>query len=60
MTFELPPKDRAPSSARVINLWLRDAQNLTGVAERRIGWLLASTIAVAALQRALGPDKQPM
>lgn len=30
------------------------------MAERRIGWLLASTVAVAALQRALGPDQQPL
>lgn len=60
MTAELPAKDRTPTSARVLNLWLRDAQNLTGVGERRIGWLLASTVAVAALQRALGEDGKPL
>lgn len=60
MTTELPAKDREPASARVLNVWLRDAQNLTGVAERRIGWLLASTVTVAALQRALGEDGQPL
>lgn len=41
-------------------MWLRDAQTRTGVGEKRIGWLLASTVAVAALQRALGADEEPL
>jgi Nucleotidyl transferase AbiEii toxin, Type IV TA system len=60
MTAELPPKERTATSARVLNLWLRDAQRISGVGEKRIGWLLASTVAVAALQRALGVDQQPL
>ncbi len=36
MTSELPAKDRNPTSVRVLNSWLRDAQKLTGVAERRM------------------------
>lgn len=54
MTADLPDKQRTPISARVLNNWLRDAQNQTGVGEGRLGWLLASTVAVAALQRRSG------
>lgn len=60
MTAQLPDKDRTPISARVLNNWLRDAQRQTGVGEGRLGWILASTIVVAALQRALGEDQQPL
>lgn len=60
MTSELPDRQRTPISARVLNTWLRDAQIQTGVGEKRIGWLLASTVAVAAMQRALGTDQQPL
>lgn len=60
MTAQLPDKDRTPASARVLNMWLRDAQTRTGIGEKRIGWLLASTVAVAALQRAAGDDQQPL
>lgn len=64
MTADLPDKPRTPISARVLNNWLRDAQNQTGVGEGRLGWLLASTVAVAvavaALQRAIGNDQQPL
>ncbi|MPM30644.1 hypothetical protein SDC9_77194 [bioreactor metagenome] len=54
MTAELPDKDRTPASAKVLNSWLRDAQKQTGVGEGRIGWILASTVAVASL-----PPQQP-
>ena len=60
MTAELPDRQRSPISARVLNTWLREAQTKTGVGEKRIGWLLASTVAVAALQRAIGSDHQPL
>lgn len=60
MTAEFPDRQRIPGSARVLNNWLRDAQNQTGVAEGRIGWLLASTVVVAARQRTLGNDQRPL
>ena len=60
MTAELPDRQRSPGSARVLNTWLREAQTKTGVGEKRIGWLLASTVAVAGLQRAIGFDHQPL
>lgn len=60
MTADLPDRQRTPVSARALNMWLRDAQTRTGVGEKRIGWLLAATVAVAALQRALGADEEPL
>lgn len=60
MTDHLPDRPREPVSARALNSWLRDAQTRTGIGEKRIGWLLASTVAVAALQRAVGADQEPL
>ena len=57
---DLPDKDRRPSSAAVLNRWVQDARKLAGGTGDRTGWILASTIVVAALQRALGPDGDPL
>jgi len=58
--FDLPDKSRPVPSVRALNTWLADAERDTGVTAKRVGWLVASTIVVAALQRALGDDQQPM
>ncbi|QLQ11555.1 MAG: nucleotidyl transferase AbiEii/AbiGii toxin family protein [Nocardioidaceae bacterium] len=50
---DLPEKDRTPRSARVLDGWVRDAQKLVGSRGERVGWILASTIVAAALQREL-------
>ena len=59
MTAELPDRQRSPISARVLNTWLREAQTkpVSREADRLV---LASTVAVAALQRAIGSDHQPL
>ncbi|TFD49824.1 hypothetical protein E3T55_10745 [Cryobacterium frigoriphilum] len=57
---DLPDKDRRPSSAAMLNRWVQDAQKLAGGTGARTGWILASTIVVAALQRTLGPDGDPL
>lgn len=56
----LPEKDRTPASARVLEQWVHQASAALGANAARTGWILASTIVVAALQRALGPDHQPL
>ena len=58
--FDLPDKKRPLPSVRALEKWLNDAERDTGVAPKRLGWLVASTIVVAALQRALGDDRQPV
>jgi hypothetical protein len=50
---DLPKKDRFPKSARILDGWVRDAQKLIGSRGERVGWILASTIVAAALQREL-------
>ena len=60
MSFVLPVKTRPLPSVRSLNTWVRDAVRLTGLQERRVGWMLASTVVIAALQRALGSDGAPL
>ncbi|ALJ19733.1 nucleotidyl transferase AbiEii/AbiGii toxin family protein [Microbacterium sp. No. 7] len=56
----LPGKDRTPASARVLEQWVHQASAVIGTNVARTGWILASTIVVAVLQRALGHDQQPL
>jgi hypothetical protein len=49
----LKPKDKSPSSARVLHTWIAQAQDRLGSAGPRLGWLVAATVITAALQRAV-------
>lgn len=51
----LRPKDKEPRTASVLNGWVNQAEKHLGVdaAGGRLGWLIASTVVVAALQRAV-------
>ncbi|MDR2565912.1 MAG: nucleotidyl transferase AbiEii/AbiGii toxin family protein [Bifidobacteriaceae bacterium] len=49
----LRPKDKRPNSARVLNAWITQAQERLGSGGSRLGWLVASTVVTAALQRAV-------
>ena len=60
MIYDLPSEDRPVPSARQLDQWMRDAQELTGGTEQRIGWVLASTVVIAALQRVAGADGRPL
>ncbi|MDR1442994.1 MAG: nucleotidyl transferase AbiEii/AbiGii toxin family protein [Bifidobacteriaceae bacterium] len=55
----LPDKDRPVPSVQALEKWVHDAERLTGVAAKRLGWLVASTVVAAALQRAVGGDAMP-
>lgn len=57
---ELPTKDRTASSGAILDKWVSDAEQLMPHTNTRIGWLLSSTILVAALQRELANDDQPL
>jgi len=58
--YDLLREPRPVPSARQLDQWVRDARELTGGAEQRIGWVLASTVVIAALQRILGHDGRPL
>lgn len=55
----LPIRDKEPTSKRVLDQWISHAAQKTGAAERRVGWLVASNIVIAALQRTMHIDGNP-
>lgn len=54
----LKPKTNHPVSARVLNTWIAQAEGQLGDEARggRLGWLVASSVAIAAVQRALDAE----
>lgn len=58
----LAPKTKAPVSAAVLNKWIAQAEGALGLGGKggRLGWLVASTVAIAAVQRALDVDGRQM
>ncbi|MDR1152969.1 MAG: nucleotidyl transferase AbiEii/AbiGii toxin family protein [Bifidobacteriaceae bacterium] len=49
----LKPKDKDPRSARVLNAWITQAEDKLSSSGGRLGWLIASAVVTAALQRAV-------
>lgn len=49
----LPERGKEPASTRVLDTWIIQAQEKLGMDAGRLGWLIASTVVVAALQRAV-------
>lgn len=50
---ELEDRRKVPHSTDVLNRWVNQAQAAVGVEAAVLGWLVASSVVVAALQRAL-------
>lgn len=57
---ELQPKDKAPHSARVLNTWIAMAERQLASDGGRLGWLVASTVATAALQQTVDAGGTPL
>lgn len=50
----LKPREKPPTSARVLDTWIVQAERAIGSEQSgRLGWLVASTVITAALQRAV-------
>ncbi|MGO3084598.1 hypothetical protein [Ancrocorticia populi] len=51
----LKPKDKQPVSAKVLNSWIVQAEPTLGDEAKggRLGWLIASSVGIAAVQRAI-------
>ena len=51
----LKPKDKQPASAKVLNSWIVQAEPTLGDEAKggRLGWLIASSVGIAAVQRAI-------
>ena len=54
----LTPKTKQPASAAVLNQWIAQAEGKLGQDARggRLGWLVASSVAIACVQRAIDAD----
>ncbi|MGH8968709.1 MAG: nucleotidyl transferase AbiEii/AbiGii toxin family protein [Actinomycetes bacterium] len=54
----LKPKTKEPVSTKVLNTWIAQAEGKLGDEARggRLGWLIASSVAIAAVQRAIDTD----
>lgn len=54
----LAPKAKQPVSATVLNKWIAQAEGKLGQEAKggRLGWLIASSVAIAAVQRAIDAD----
>ena len=58
----LPPKTKQPNSAAVLTKWIALAESQVGPdgTSGRLGWLVASSVAIAAVQRAVDAEgRQP-
>lgn len=49
-------RGKEPNSASVLNAWVTHAQQEVGLEQSQLGWLIASTVGIAALQRAIDAD----
>ena len=56
----LPAKTKLPNSANVLDNWITQAESKLGGTKGRLGWLVASTVVTAALQRAVDEQGQPL
>lgn len=58
---DLKPKAKPLASASILALWVTHAEKALDVpaAGGRMGWLVASTVVIAALQRAVDSDGTP-
>lgn len=56
----LKPKDKQPTSATVLNNWIVQAESKLGpdASGGRLGWLVASSVAIASLQRVIDADER--
>jgi hypothetical protein len=56
----LPTKAKAPTSARVLDVWIVQTEDKLGATKGRLGWLVASTVVAAALQQAVNEQDEAL
>jgi len=59
---KLAPKTKQPVSAAVLSNWIAKAESQVGLESKggRLGWLIASSVAIAAIQRAVDEDERQL
>lgn len=53
---DLPPRGKEPNSKRNLDAWIEQAASRAGILNSRLGWLVGSSVVIAALQRARHTD----
>lgn len=56
---QLQPRGKPPTTVRAIETWIQQAEQKVGVGARRLGWIVASSVVIAAIQRARHDDGAP-
>ncbi|MEX0836055.1 MAG: nucleotidyl transferase AbiEii/AbiGii toxin family protein, partial [Nitriliruptor sp.] len=56
---QLPDRSKEPNSKRTLDTWIQQAQAKTGIGAGRLSWMVASSVVVAALQRAVDDTGRP-
>ena len=56
---QLKPRGKPPANKQAIDRWIHDAEREVGIGARRFGWMVASGVVVAAIQRVLHTDGLP-
>jgi hypothetical protein len=54
----LDPRGKPPATVRAIESWIQQAEHKVGIGSGRLGWIFASSVVIAALQRSLFADGQ--
>ncbi len=49
---KLEPRGKQPATARALESWIHAAEGEVGIGAGRLGWMVASGIVIAAVQRA--------
>jgi len=49
---DLAPRGKEPNSKRNLDAWIEQAASRAGIVNSRLGWLVGSSVVIAALQRA--------
>jgi len=55
----LEPRGKSPATVRAIETWIQQAEQKVGVGSRRLGWLVATSVLISALQRVAHTDGEP-
>lgn len=55
----LEARPRAPRAVRNLETWIQQAERRVGVGAARLGWMVASSVVIAALQRVAHDDGRP-
>jgi hypothetical protein len=56
---DLDPRGKPPATARAIESWIQQAEKKVGIGAGRLGWMVASSVVISALQRSLFEDGEP-